>query len=333
MTASESGSGSRDILTELLAMVPTTPPPAPPPSAPSPGQSRGGWLAEVRSRRALFDELVPSGPAWIDGSHTRISSASTDIIPVEGGDLTVRVYTPIGDGPFPAVVFFHGGGWWMAGGETNFDLNDGQCRTFCDRLAAVVVNVDYRLAPEAPYPVQLEDCYRSVEWVRDHADSLSVDPSNVSVMGTSSGGNEAAAVCLLARERGGPPIRCQVLLAPPLDITCSSPSLQELPGLVEQLQGLAALYAPQDRWTDPLVSPLLADDLTRLPPAVIVTADFDPLRDDGRRYAERLEQAGVPVAWNQYPMMHGVALPETLALVVSDTSAAMQVWINPGEAP
>lgn len=319
----------RDVLTELLATLPSTPPPPAPPPVPRDGQSRQEWLAEVASCRALHDAQAAAAPQQIDGSQAPVSSVTAATIPVDDGEIAARVYRPVGTGPFPAVVNFHGGGWWMGGGETGFALTDGQCRRFCAGLNAVMVNVDYRLAPEYAYPFQLDDCYRAVAWVAEQGDLLSIDPQNISVMGGSSGGNEAAAVCLLARERGGPAIRCQILLLPALDLTGSSPSIREVPGLSEQLQSVVTLYAPPEIRTDALVSPLFAEDLSGLPPTVIVTGDFDPLRDDGRRYAERLEADGVPVAWRQYPMMHGVALPETNAQMVAETLAAIGEWITP----
>jgi acetyl esterase len=230
-------------------------------------------------------------------------------VPVDGDSITARVYRPKGSGPRPAIVFLHGGAWWQAGGETGFLLTDDYCKVFVGGLDAVVVNVDYRLAPEFPFPQQLEDSYAGVQWVVDHADELGVDPDRVSVMGASSGGNQAAAVCLLARERRLP-IASQILHVPALDLTGSSPSVQADPDYAHFAE-IVRLYATDDQLSNPLVSPLLAPSLEGLPPTLVVTGDYDVLRDDGIRYAERLAEAGVPVRHLSYPMFHNIALPET----------------------
>jgi acetyl esterase len=297
-------------------------PPFPSP-APSGGQSREEWLAEVATCRARWDALAAAGSSTAGRTGPDVGSVRDHPIPVEGAAITARAYTPVGSGPFPAIVSYHGGAFWMAGGEVGFALAEAPCRDLCAGLGSVVVHVDYRLAPEHPYPVQLEDNYTALTWVVDHAAELDVDPANLSVMGASSGANQAAAVCLLARNRGGPTLRGQILLAPTLDFTGSSPSIAQEPMAALVKAVVAPLYAPPDRWTDPLVSPLLAEDLSGLPPAVIVTGAHDPLRDDGRRYAQRLGGAGVDVWWREYPMLHDVALPETYSQLTGDLVTAV----------
>jgi acetyl esterase len=217
-------------------------------------------------------------------------------VPVDGGEITVRVYRPEGDGPFPAHVYFHGGAFWL--GE--LDHFDVACKELCAGAHCVVVSVDYRLAPEHKFPIPVEDCYEALCWTVRHASELGVDSTRVSIGGGSAGGNLTAVVALMARDRGGPPLVLQVLDIPVTDLTRSCPSVTENgTGYLltrEAIEQYCELYLedPTDA-TNPYASPMLADDLTNLPPAVVMTAEFDPLRDEGERYAERLAAAGVPV--------------------------------------
>ncbi|GAB4064312.1 alpha/beta hydrolase [Angustibacter speluncae] len=295
---------------------------AAPTPAPAPGQPREEWEAEVAAIRSAYEDaarvmavhLTPPGP--------EIGTIEDHVLAVQGGTIGARVFHPTTPGPHPALVFYHGGAWWQAGGEMNRLLTDDYCRVFVDGLDAVVVNVDYRLAPEHPFPHQLEDSYAGLVWTVEHASDLGVDPERVAVMGASSGGNQAAAVCLLARERGGPAIRAQVLHVPALDLTGGSPSLGGDPAWA-QLSEMVRLYATDEQRENPLVSPLLAPSLAGLPPAVVVTGDHDPLRDDGRRYVERLTDEGVPAQLLRYPMFHNIALPETTEQMLADMVGAV----------
>jgi acetyl esterase len=284
---------------------------ATPPPAPADGQSREEWAAGVAKLRADYEKVarVLAVHLMSPGSVPVVDAIEDHEVHVDGGSITARVYRPTGSGPRPAIVFLHGGAWWQAGGETNFLLTDDYCKVFAGGLDAIVLNVDYRLAPEFPFPQQLEDSYAGVRWVVDHASELGVDPGRVSVMGVSSGGNQAAAVCLLARERGLP-IASQILHVPALDLTCSSPSMQADPNRAHFAE-IVRLYATHEQLSNPLVSPLLAPSLEGLPPTLVVTGDYDVLRDDGTRYAQRLAEAGVPVWHLNYPMFHNIALPET----------------------
>jgi acetyl esterase len=307
---------------EVMAALPAEQPPAPPP-APAAGQDRADWLAEVAAARAALDGQGEIHAALVPLAGPEVGSVHDEKIEVEGGTITARIYTPSGSGPFPAIVAYHGGAWWLAGGEAGFKLTDGYCRRFCAGLDSVVVNVDYRLAPEYPYPHQLEDCYTALQWTIDQAATLRIDPANVSVMGGSSGGNQAAAVCLLARDRGRPAIKAQLLHVPGLDLSLESPSVREDPAVLAGLQAVTRLYATPEQVQDPYVSPLLAPDLSGLPPAVIVTGEFDFIRDDGRRYAERLRADGVEVRALEYPMLHNIALPETNEQMFAEMIAAL----------
>ena len=311
------------IVGEIMAALPATPP-EPPTPAPKPGQSRAEWAADVAAARSAHDAPPEVVAHLLPPRSPTVASVIDHDIDVDGGQVTARVYSPVGAGPFPAIVFYHGGAWWLAGGETGFGLTDGFCRIYCAETGSVVVNVDYRLAPEHPYPRQLEDSYTGMLWTVEHASELNVDPANVSVMGQSSGGNLAAAVCLLARDRGGPAIRSQTLHIPGLDLTLTSPSITEDPATLAGLRQVRLLYAREDQFTDGYVSPLLAEDLSGLPPAIIVTGEHDFVRDDGRRYAARLTAAGVDVRALEYPMLHGVALPETTEQMLADMVTALR---------
>jgi acetyl esterase len=193
-------------------------------------------------------------------------------------------------------LYFHGGGFWLG----TLDQSDSSCRRLAAASDRVVVSVDYRLAPESKFPVQVEDCYAALCWAVENATVLGIDRDLVSVGGGSAGGALAAAVALMARDRGGPMLRFQLLEIPVTDLTMSQPSIAEnahAPVLTRT--GIAQyvsyyLADPKDA-THPYASPLLAPDLTGLPPALVTTAEFDPLRDEGEAYARRLEEAGVPV--------------------------------------
>jgi len=301
-----------------------TAPPRIPPAAPASGRSRAQWLADVEDARAAGDGLAAIVIGDLELPRPDVAAVVDQPIPVAGATIPSRVYVPHGEGPFQALVYFHGGAWWLAGGERGFALNDSHCRILCAGARAVVVNVDYRLAPEFPFPVQLEDAFDAVRWVQQGDHSLAVDRANVSVSGTSSGGNLAAGICLLARERGTPAIRKQILHVPALDLTLRSPSVVADTEFVDQLSAVIDLYVSPEQRSEPTVSPLLADDLGGLPPAFIATGQYDPLRDDGRRYAERLEAAGVAARWMDYPMFHGIGLPQTFVAMYADMVAALR---------
>lgn len=228
-------------------------------------------------------------------------------IPGPAGAVPARVYRPAVDGPLPATVFFHGGGWVFG----DPDLTDPITRALANRTGSVVVSVDYRLAPEHPYPAAPEDCYAAVRWVAEHGESFGADPSRVAVAGDSAGANLSTVVCLMARDRGGPRLAFQALVYPVTDYSFDTPSHRE--------NGEGYLITTGDmRWfwghylsgggdgTDPYASPLRAPDLSALPPAFIATAEFDPLRDEGEAYGHRLAEAGVAAEVRRYDgQMHG----------------------------
>jgi acetyl esterase len=191
----------------------------------------------------------------------------------------------------------HGGGFWLG----TVEFFDRRCRHLAATAACVVFSVDYRLAPEHPFPAALEDCDAALLWVVERADDLRVDSTRLSVGGESAGANLAAALALLARDRTGPSLVAQVLEVPVLDLTLSSPSVETLGSgyllTKESMQEYVGYYTDAASRTHPYASPMFAESLAGLPPALITTAEFDPLRDEGEAYARRLEDAGVPVTY------------------------------------
>ncbi|HEV7526211.1 MAG TPA: alpha/beta hydrolase [Acidimicrobiia bacterium] len=215
--------------------------------------------------------------------------------------VPIRVYRPSADRDLPVIVYFHGGGWTI-GSVEQFDLIT---RQIANATKAIVVSVDYRLAPEHPYPAPLDDCWRALTWVAKNAASFGGDGSRLAVMGDSAGGNLAAVCALLARDAGGPEIAMQVLVYPAVDgASLDTESYRDnAKGYLLTIDDMNWFYACYTSGgadpTDWRISPLRAPDLRGVAPAVVVTAEFDPLRDEGDAYALRLAEAGVPVA--RYP--------------------------------
>lgn len=309
-----------DGLQDLMDQAASLPVPDLPTPWPADGQDRVGWLAEVaatRTRHELWSQEMAASLAGGGGTPGAELPQPPAPLPVgEVRDTAVgRIYLPGGDGPFPAVLMLHGGGFWIGGGPVGLDAADGGCRLICAQLGAVVVNVDYRQAPEHQFPIPLEDSYAALRWTAEQA---FVDPDRIAVMGPSAGANLTAAVALLARDRGGPVICLQVLMVPCLDATLASSSIEENGAGFELTKDYVTtawqFYLGQDVLpTDPLASPLHHPDLAGLPDTHIAVAEFDPLRDDGLRYAARLADAGVTVTLSRYPMGHSVMTPDVAA--------------------
>jgi acetyl esterase len=257
----------------------------------------------VAEARAQYEARIPlMAPAATIGSVDQRTVAGP------GGDLALRIYWPQGAGPFPLLVFFHGSGFVLC----SLDTHDGICRNLCAGGQCVVVSVDYRLAPEHRFPAGLDDCVFATRWVADHANELNGDPGRIAIGGDSAGGNMAAAAALQLRDEGGPPLRGQLLIYPVTDYhTPGTPSYQQ------NAEGYG-LTRDTMRWfwdhylndpseaASPLASPLRARDLQGLPPALVVIAEYDPLRDEGELYAARLRGAGTPAITSRWDgMNHG----------------------------
>jgi len=241
------------------------------------------------------------------GNLEPVAKVENRTIPGPGGELPIRIYTPQGEGPFPALVFFHGGGWVIC----NLDTHDALCRSLTNAAGCVVASVDYRLAPEHKFPAAPHDCYAATQWVAKHGAELNVDATRIAVGGDSAGGNLAAVVAQMARDQGGPALVFQLLIYPSTSFVASTPSREENGSgyfLTQQDMNWFAdhyLNDESDR-TNPLASPALAAHLDGLPPALIITAEYDPLRDEGDAYGQQLIKAGVPATVSCYKgMIHG----------------------------
>jgi acetyl esterase len=265
-------------------------------------------LAEV----GVLDDPKPVG----DVSEYRITGP--------GDDVCVRSYQPTGPGPYPILVWFHGGGWVLG----SLDAADPTCRYLSEQAKVVVASVDYRLAPEHPFPEPLKDAYKATEWAASHPQLLDSDGSRVAVGGVSAGGNLAAAVALLARDRNGPELSYQVLGMPITHCSFETSSYTERAEgsdlTRDDVEYFWECYLTSDvDARNPYAAPLCERDLTRLPPALVVTGEYDPLRDDGRRYAERLEAADVDVTHYHYDdAPHGVLGATSLLAGIAPTERA-----------
>jgi acetyl esterase/lipase len=228
-------------------------------------------------------------------------------LPGPAGAVPIRLYRPQSAELLPALVYFFGGGWVTG----SLDTADAVCRRLANSTPCAVVAVSYRLAPEHPFPAAVEDCYAATRWVAEHGAELRVDPRRLAVGGASAGGNLAAAVARLALEKGGPGLRLQILVYPLLDYRFDTPSVQETVDTVffdrDDVAWCWAHYLRRESDGDsPLASPLRAHDVQGLAPALVITAEIDPLRDQGERYAARLAAAGVPTELVRFEgMVHG----------------------------
>ena len=247
-----------------------------------------------------------------------VGSVEDRTIPGPDGPIPVRVFRPSGEGTAGGLVFYHGGGWVIG----DLDSHDSLCRQFCAGAGVVVVSVDYRLAPEHPCPAASEDAWAALEWVAANADELGIDTGRLAVGGDSAGGNLAALMALRARDAGGPALGLQVLIYPATDLVMEHPSITENGDgyflTAESMQWFCGHYLGVDREhgdpTDATVSPLRAVSLAGVAPARVVTAEFDPLRDEGNAYAARLADEGVEVELDENPgMIHGFFQMGTLA--------------------
>jgi acetyl esterase len=255
--------------------------------------------ADLDQRRAQSNQTMlligqPRGEGVVSTDHT---------IPVSGGEIVVRVLHPrrapsgpgAADGPLPTFFSLHGGGWFQG----NLDTAEVEAGPMTGDLGCVTVLPGYRLAPEHPFPIPLDDCVAAYEWMLANADELGIDRDHVVVGGQSAGANLAAALALVIRDRGLHQPAAQLLDVPALDLTLASPSMatESAGGLSgAEVEQFAAWYLDGHDPKDPLASPLHADDVSGLPPTVVLVAEMDPVRDDGERWVTRLHEAGVPAA-------------------------------------
>lgn len=246
--------------------------------------------------------------AAMAGEPQDVSSVEDRAIPGPGGQIPVRIYTPKGAGPFPVLVYFHGGGWVLG----NIDSHDAVCRVLTNLADCITISVDYRLAPEHKFPAAPEDCYAATRWAADNADTFNGDAQRIAVGGDSAGGNLTAVVALMARDRGGPRLVYQLLMYPVTDhYTLNTPSARENATgyflTADDMVWFWDLYVTsEDDTKHPHASPLRAQDLSNLPPAMVITAEYDPLRDEGEMYANRLREAGNQVTAKRYNgVIHG----------------------------
>jgi len=298
-----------------------------------PARTHGGRVMDLEAQLALrLSELVGSTGrhsgmverrrgldrqcAVIGGLPAVVGVVEDRTVPGPAGPVPVRLYTPAAAGgrwvdPGPLLMYLHGGAW----NNGSLDSHDALCRAICAQARVRVAAVGYRLAPEHPYPAGLEDCWAAWTWLHEQADVLGADTDWLAVGGDSAGGNLAAVLAQRAAGRGEAVPAAQVLVYPATDFSRRSPSRGELAGVVltddgideAELMYLGTVASGHDR-TDPAVSPLIATELAGLPSAVVVTAGFDPLRDEGDAYAEALAAAGVPVDhWCEDGWYHGFA--------------------------
>ncbi|MCW5891990.1 MAG: alpha/beta hydrolase [bacterium] len=271
----------------------------------------------MESMRGLMGEPEP------------IAHVEDRTVPGPGGTIPARLYRPAGDAPLPLLVYYHGGGWVLGGLESH----DGVCRSLANQAGCAVLSIDYRLAPEHRYPAAADDCYAALVWAAANAAALGADPTRLAIGGDSAGGNLTAVTAIQARDRGGPRVRLQLLVYPVTDHSYDTASYAEnADGYFLTKAAMVWFwnhYLGGDAGTAATASPLRAADLAGLPPALVITAEFDPLRDEGESYARRLREAGVPTTLTRYDgMIHGFFTMGPLlgqgARAVAESAAALR---------
>jgi acetyl esterase len=283
-------------------------------------------------------ELMNAGaPLFSGDGHQDVHTLDTQV-PGPGGDIPIRVYTPPGDGARPLVLYFHGGGWVIG----NIETHDGICRDLAFDSGTVIVSVDYRLAPEHRFPAAVDDCFAALEWARAHADELGGDPDQIAVAGDSAGGNLAAVTAMLTRDRQGPPLQFQLLVYPGVGVTDDQPSVREhANGYVltrADIEWFTTQYlGPNPDLDDPRFDPVHAD-LKGVAPAHVITAEYDPLRDGGHAYAQRLRASGVPVTERCYEgQIHGCfgmqAVVDASRGIIADAGAILRQALERAASP
>ena len=236
-----------------------------------------------------------------------VGEITEQTIPGPAGGIPIRIYRPATAGPHPLIMLFHGGGWVIG----DLDSEDATSRGLVNRVNAVLVSVDYRMAPEVRFPGAVDDCYAATVWAVEHAEELGVDASNLATAGTSAGGNLSGAIAQMARDRGGPAIKHQVLFCPVIDHNYERASyVENAEGYGLTRDGMIWFWdqylGPDGDGSHPYASLIKAESLADLPDATIIAAQYDPLLDEAADYAEALKAAGNDVTYTEYPgMTHG----------------------------
>ncbi len=253
---------------------------------------------EARAQMAAMAQEVEKPP---------VKEVSDRHISGQGGEFLVRIYTPETTGPAPGFVYYHGGGWVLG----DVEYSDLACRIVANDVGCVVVSVDYRLAPEHKFPAPLNDCYTALEWVVANAKELGIDPSRIAIGGDSAGGNLAAAVAIRARDENGPKLAHQLLIYPVTDHNFETASYSANgEGLLLTRDAMRWFWGhyltSESEGKNPLASPLQVPNAAGLAPATVITAEYDPLRDEGEAYGRKLQEAGVPVTLRRWDgQIHG----------------------------
>jgi acetyl esterase/lipase len=280
---------------------------------------------DARALMVVSREARPPGP--------EVGEVVDGTLPGADGDLSYRLYRPATEGPHPVVIYFHGGGWVIG----DLDSDDPICRLLCRESDALVVSVDYRHAPEHRFPAAHDDAWAAARWIADNAAELGGDPARIVVAGWSAGGNLATSTAIRARDDGGPALCGQVLVNPVIDSDMSRPSYEE--SAEGYLLGRATMeyffdhYTDEPGRTDPRIAVLRSDDLSGLPPALVVTAEFDPLRDEGAAYVEALEAAGseareLPMRGQIHTSIGGVGVIRSADPVRADIAATLKGFFD-----
>jgi acetyl esterase len=264
-------------------------------------------ISDIPAARAGMLAMRERAPAFVKPDTVRLEKRTVQGPPGDP-DIGVAILRPLElDARPPALYWIHGGGFVL--GDVDGDL--AAASQFADKLGAIVVLVEYRLAPEHPFPAPAEDCYAGLAWMSENARELGFDPRKLAIGGMSAGGGLAAAVSLMARDRGGPSVCFQLLDIPVVDDRLSTPSMKQFTDTPlwnhrNAILSWEAYLGPGGGEASPYAAPARATDLSGLPPAYVATCEFDPLRDEGIDYAQRLMQAGVPTELHHYPgTFHG----------------------------
>ena len=275
-------------------------------------------LVPVEARRLYRERRAYVQPAPITMAEVRDLSAGGP-----QGPIGLRLYRPgTAPSPAPALVYYHGGGWVIG----DLDTHDVLCRELAHRAGCVVVAVDYRLAPEHPFPAAVDDCLAATRWVHAQAGTLGIDASRLALGGDSAGGNLATVTAIALRDSGGPRALLQLLIYPGTDMRAVAPSHttngQGYMLTADSITYFRGHYIPSEaQWSDWRASPLLHPDVSKLPPALVITAGYDPLRDEGRQYADKLSQAGVPTQYVCFErQIHGFI---TMGRVIDEANTAV----------